>query len=68
MFKYVINVYGVQNVLKLVDLFRTLPPRRFSTGTLQSSKYTSAVLEALIPIFFSGGPLYIHVHVHFKSF
>lgn len=66
MFKYVINVYGVQNVLKLVDLFRTLPPRRFSTGTLQSSKYTSAVLEALIPIFFSGGPLYIHVH--FKSF
>lgn len=32
-------------------------PMTFSTGILQSSKYTSAVFEHLIPIFFSGGPL-----------
>ena len=32
------------------------PPKTFSAGIGQSSKYTSAVLEHLIPIFFSGGP------------
>mmetsp|Transcript_22274 Transcript_22274/g.71709 ORF Transcript_22274/g.71709 Transcript_22274/m.71709 type:complete len:311 (+) Transcript_22274:863-1795(+) len=31
-------------------------PSTFSTGTLQFSKYTSAVLLHLMPIFFSGGP------------
>ena len=34
-----------------------LLPIKFSTGTLVLSKYTSVVLEPLIPIFFSGGPL-----------
>lgn len=33
------------------------PPRRFSTGTFTSSKCTSAVLEHLMPILCSGGPL-----------
>jgi hypothetical protein len=32
------------------------PPRTFSAGTGVFSKYTSAVLEHLMPIFFSGGP------------
>lgn len=32
-------------------------PRTFSTGTCVLSKYTSAVGEHLMPIFFSGGPL-----------
>ena len=32
-------------------------PRTFSMGTGTFSKYTSAVLDALMPIFFSGGPL-----------
>lgn len=31
-------------------------PSTFSTGILTFSKYTSAVLEHLMPIFFSGGP------------
>lgn len=32
-------------------------PSTFSAGTFTPSKYTSAVLDALIPIFFSGSPL-----------
>lgn len=32
-------------------------PRTFAAGTRTPSKCTSAVLEALMPIFFSGGPL-----------
>lgn len=32
-------------------------PSTFSAGTRTPSKYTSAVFEALMPIFFSGGPL-----------
>lgn len=32
-------------------------PSTHSAGTRTLSKYTSAVLDALIPIFFSGGPL-----------
>ncbi len=40
------------------DTYNSLsPPSKFSTGILTLSKYTSAVLDALIPIFFSGGPL-----------
>ena len=40
---------------KLLESYK--PPRTFSTGIGTFSKNTSAVLEHLIPIFFSGGPL-----------
>lgn len=44
------------------------PPSMFSFGILTSSKCTDVVLHALIPIFFSGGPLAKNKETIFSNF
>lgn len=54
--KYQIKLFNSLLLLSLTLNPFPIPPSIFSIGTLQSSKKSSAVFDALIPIFFSGGP------------
>lgn len=56
------RVAAIPNLPLLRMLTATLKPSptspsTFSDGTFTPSKYTSDVLDALMPIFFSGSPL-----------
>lgn len=56
--KFYYRIIILRIVGKFANYFKKyMPPRTFSTGIGTFSKNTSAVLEHLIPIFFSGGPL-----------
>ena len=45
---------GIEDIQKKKHKNQTRKKRTFSSGTLTSSKWTSAVFEHLIPILFSG--------------